>query len=129
MNNIIGNMCNIDQSIGNVSNSSFNRNCNNLDEPNSLATSMITNLSEKAFERIIKNIKAENFPLVPEIELDDFTEIIETSFSNQNKFDQQGDNIFMPKDMSIIEKTNNSNETFDNKDLNVSESNLQVVKK
>lgn len=129
MNNIIGNMCNIDQSIGNVSNSSFNRNCNNLDEPNSLATSMITNLSEKAFERIIKNIKAENFPLVPEIELDDFTEIIETSFSNQNKFDQQGDNIFMPKDISIIEKTNNSNETFDNKDLNVSESNLQVVKK
>jgi len=134
MNNIIsGNMSNNNQSIiSNLSNYSLNANCNNLVKPNSSAASMITNLSENAFENIIKNIKAENFPLVPEIsELDDVTEIIATSVNNQNEFDQQEDNIPMPKGIPIPlnEITSNSEKTFNEKDLNVSRSYFKVVKK
>jgi len=134
MNNIIsGNMSNNNQSIiSDLSNYSVNANYNNLVKPNSSAASMITNLSENAFENIIKNIKAENFPLVPEIsELDDVTEIIATSVNNQNEFDQQEDNIPMPKSIPIPlnEITSNSEKTFNEKDINVSKPYLEVPKK
>lgn len=95
MNNIIlENMSNNNQSIiGNISNPSMNSNGNNMIDP-MLITATKTNLDEKTFECMIKNIKAENLPLVPDefSELDDVTEITATSVNNQNEFVQHQKN-------------------------------------
>lgn len=94
-----------------------------LKENISSTAAMITGLSENVFESIIKNIKAENFPLVPDesSDNDELTERTDT-FINKEKINQQ--NYKMCK--AANEYQNNNKNTSNKIDLNVSELNLQV---
>lgn len=91
-----------------------------------MTAAMITGLSENAFESIIKNIKAENFPLVPDesSDSDDLIERTETNEEiNEKKLNQQK---YKTCEVTTNEYQNN-NENMSNKiDLNVSELNFQV---
>lgn len=86
-----------------------------------------TNISENIFETIIKNIKEETFTAVSdEYDFEDTSELIAEESSYKEKLHQQDDNI--SNVVAPLTKCQNNEESMDQIDSNIPESNLPVIK-